>query len=76
MGKIKYSILLICCLPVCVEFICAVKQVESGDVTEGSRLNCFLLGKQQVFSSVDLVTTFLNRRYTKEFNLPLTWEGM
>lgn len=57
MGKIKYSVL-ICYLPVCIKLICIVEQVESGNVAEGSRLNCFLLDKQQVLSDIFLVTNF------------------
>lgn len=41
---------LLCLLPVCVELICKVEEVEVGDVTGGSRLNRFLLDKQQMFT--------------------------
>lgn len=35
----------ICYLPVCIELICMVEQVECGNVTGGSSLNGFLLDK-------------------------------
>lgn len=57
----EYSIFSVCYLPVCVELVCMVEEVEFGDVTGGSRLNRFLLDKQQMFSGVFLVRTFLNR---------------
>lgn len=42
----------ICVVPVCVELMCMVEQVEFSNVTEGSRLNGFLLDKQQMFSCI------------------------
>ncbi len=57
----EYSNFSVCYLPVCVELVCMVEEVEFGDVTGGSRLNRFLLSEQQAFSGVFLVRIFLNR---------------
>lgn len=42
----------LCYLPVCVELVCLVEQVESSNVTGGCSLNCFLLDEQHMFSCV------------------------
>lgn len=42
----------LCYLPVCVELVCMVEQVEASNVTGGGSLNCFLLDKQSIFSCV------------------------
>lgn len=45
-------------LPVCVELICVVEEVEFGDVTGRGRLNGFLLDTQQMFGVGSLVRAF------------------
>lgn len=42
----------VCYLPVCVDLICVVEQVEFGNISGGSRINGFLLDEKQMFSGV------------------------